>query len=111
MVRPMILNLNQMRNHIMEKPFSVPRIHKITFKQELNRLEALKVLKKVNRYQWGVPTFHKLKKDSTERFISEFREMNKCILRQPYPISKIQDLSLILEGFRYGTTLDLNMGY
>ena len=24
---------------------------------------------------------------------------------------KIQDLLLILEGFRYGTTLDLNMGY
>ena len=37
--------------------------------------------------------------------------MNKRILLQPYPIPKIQDLLLRLEGFRYGTTLDLNMGY
>ena len=33
------------------------------------------------------------------------------ILRQPYPIPKIQDLLLILEVLCYGTTLDLNMGY
>ena len=39
------------------------------------------------------------------------KELNKRILRQPYPIPKIQDLLLRLEGFRYGTTLDLNMGY
>ena len=51
------------------------------------------------------------KKESTVRFISDFRELNKRILRQPYPIPKIQDLLLRLEGFRYGTTLDLNMGY
>ena len=35
--------------------------------------------------------------DSTVRFISNFRELNKRILRQPYPIPNIQDLLLILE--------------
>ena len=59
----------------------------------------------------GAPTFIIPKKDSTVIFISDFREPNKLILRQPYPIPKIQDLLLRLEGFRYGTTLDLNMGY
>ena len=44
-------------------------------------------------------------------FISDFRELNKRILRQPYPIPKIQDIFLRLEGFCYGTTLDLNMVY
>ena len=44
-------------------------------------------------------------------FISDFRELNKRILCQPYPIPKIQDLSLRLDGFHYRTTLDLNMGY
>ena len=44
-------------------------------------------------------------------FISKNRELNKRILRQAYPIPKIQDLLLRLEGFYYGTTLDLNMGY
>ena len=68
------------------------------------------VIKKINRSQWGAPTFLIPKKDSTVRFISDFRELNKRILRQPYPIPRIQDLLLRLEGFRYGTTLDLNMG-
>ena len=81
------------------------------FKQELDKLEALNVLKKFNRSQWGAPSFLIPKKDSTVRFISDFREINKCILQQPYPIPKIQDLLLWLEGFRYETKLDLNMGY
>ena len=63
------------------KPFPVPRIHELTFKQELDRLEYLKVIKKVNRPQWGAPTFLTPKKDSAVRFISDFRELNKRILR------------------------------
>ena len=51
------------------------------------------------------------KERHTVCFISDLRKLNKRILRQPYPIPKIQDLLLRLEGFRYGTTLDLNMGY
>ena len=93
------------------KHSSFPRIHELTFKQELIRLEALKVVKKVNRYQWGASSFLIPTKDSTERFIYDFIELNKCILRQPYPIPKIQDILLRLEGFRYGTTLYLYMGY
>ena len=91
------------------KPFPVSCIHELTFKQELNQLGYLKVIKKVNRSQWGAPTFFIPRKYSTVRFISDFRELNKRILRQPYPIPNIQDLLLGLEGFRYGTTLDLNM--
>ena len=93
------------------KPFTVPYIHELTFKQELNQLEDLNFIKKFNRSQWSAPTFIITKKDRTVRFIYDFRELNKRILRQPYPIPKIQDLLLRLEGFCYGTTLYLNMGY
>ena len=71
------------------KPFPFPRIHELTFKQELDQLEALKVIKKVNRSQWGAPTFLIPKKDIKVRFISDFRELNKRIYGQPYPIPKI----------------------
>ena len=47
------------------KPFPVPRIHELTFKQELDQLEALRIINKVNRYQWGAPTFLIPKKDIT----------------------------------------------
>jgi transposase InsO family protein len=93
------------------RPFPVPKIHELTLKSELDRLCELNVLKRVNRSQWGAPTFIVPKKDGTVRFISDFRELNKRIKRQPYPIPKIQNLLLKLEGFKYGTALDLNMGY
>ena len=78
---------------------------------EVQRLCKVGVLKKVNRSKWAAPTFIVPKKDGTVRFISDFRELNKRIKRKPYPIPKIQDLMLKLEGFQYGTLLDLNMGY
>ena len=77
----------------------------------INRIEYLKVIKKVNRYQWGAPTFLIPKKNSTVHFISDFRQLNKLILRQPYPIPNIQYLLLRLEGFCYGTTLDIYIEY
>ena len=109
--KPYDIKLKQDAKQYHGKPFTFPRIHELTLKQEIDRLEALKVIKKVNLPQWGAPKFLITKKDSTVRFISDFRELNKHILRQPYPISKIQDLLLILEGFCYGTTLDLKMWY
>ena len=68
-------------------------------------------MKQVNHSEWAAPTFIIPKKDETVRFISNFRELNKWIQQKPFPIPKIQDLMLKLEGFQYGTSLDLNMGY
>ncbi len=45
------------------------------------------------------------------RTISDFRELNKCIVRKPYPVPKISTILQELEGFTYATALDLNMGY
>jgi hypothetical protein len=51
------------------------------------------------------------KKDSTVHTISGFRELNKRIVRKPYPVPKISTILQELEGFTYATALDLNMGY
>ena len=93
------------------KPYPVPKVHEATLKAEVERLCTIGVLKKVNRSEWGTPTFIIPKKDGSVRFITDFRELNKRIRRKPYPIPKIQDLMLKLEGFQYATLLDLNMGY
>ena len=93
------------------KPYPVPHIYELTLKAKLDRLVKAGILRKVNRSEWNAPTFVIPKKDGTVRFISDFRELNKRIRRTPYPIPKIQNLLLKLEGFKYGTALDLNMGY
>ena len=93
------------------RPYPVPKAYEATLKQEVERLCRAGVLRKVNRSEWAAPTFIIPKKDKTVRFISDFRELNKRLRRKPYPIPKIQDLLLKLEGFTYATALDLNMGY
>jgi hypothetical protein len=80
------------------RAFPIPRIHEQTLKKEVDHLCQIGVLKRVNRSKWAAPTFIIPKKDGTVRFISDFCELNKCIKRKPYPIPKIQDLLLKLEG-------------
>jgi hypothetical protein len=45
------------------------------------------------------------------RFLSDFREVNKRIVRKPFPLPKISTVLQELEGFTFATALDLNMGY
>ena len=44
-------------------------------------------------------------------FLSDFRNLNKQLKHNPYPIPNMRGMLLNLEGFRYATLLDLNMGY
>ena len=93
------------------RAYPIPKVHEKTLKMECDRLCAAGVLREINDSEWAAPCFIIPKKDGTVRFISDFRKLNKRIRRTPYPIPKIQDLLLKLEGFKYGTSLDLNMGY
>jgi hypothetical protein len=93
------------------KPYPIPKAYENTLRMEVDRLVKEGVLKKINCSEWAAPTFIIPKKDHTVRFISDFRELNKRIKRKPFPLPKIQDLLLKLEGFQYASSLDLNMGY
>ena len=93
------------------RAFPIPHIHKETLKKEVTRLVNLGVLKKQPSSEWASPTFIIPKSNQTVRFISDFREVNKRIIRTPFPIPKIKDLLTEMEGFTYATALDLNMGY
>ncbi len=79
--------------------------------KEIDRLVTIRVLKWQPSSKWASPSFIIPKKDHTVRTISDFRELNKCIARKPYPIPKISTTLQELEGFMYATTLDLNMSY
>ena len=51
------------------------------------------------------------KKDGTIRFLTNFCELNKCIIHEPFPLPKINDVMQSLGYFTFATTLDLSMGY
>jgi len=91
--------------------YDMPQCHMQTLKAEVERLVKILDLKKVNCSEWAAPTFVIPKKDGSVRFISDFWELNKRMLRKPCPIPNIPDMLLNLEGFQWATSLDLNMGY
>ena len=45
------------------------------------------------------------------RTVSDFREVNKRLVRKPFPLPKITVMLQEVDGFTYATSLDLNMGY
>ena len=94
-----------------QRHYPIPHVHKETFKKELKRLIKLGVLERVQESEWGSPTFIIPKKNNTVRFTSDFRRLNTKIKRKPYPLPRISDTLQELEGFRYASSLDLNMGY
>jgi hypothetical protein len=93
------------------RPYPIAQIHKATLIKEINRLVSIRVIKKQSSLQWATLTFIIPKKDMRVHTISDFWELNKRIVRRPYPIPKISTTLQGLEGFTYATALDLNMGY
>jgi len=79
--------------------------------KEIDRLVGIGVLKRQTSSELPSPTFIIPKKDMTVCTISNFWELNKRIVRRPYPIPKISTTLQELECFTYVTALDLNMGY
>jgi hypothetical protein len=57
--------------------------------KEINILVGIEVLKRQSSSQWTSPTFIIPKKDMTVHTINILGELNKWIIRRPYPIHKI----------------------
>ena len=70
------------------------------------------MIEEANESEWGAPSFAQPKpKMNSLRFLSGFWNLNRQLKRKPYPMPKICEMLLNLEGFQYAMSLDLNMGY
>jgi hypothetical protein len=74
------------------RPYPIPHKHKVVLMKEIKWLCDIGVLEWQPSLQWASRIFIIPKKDSTERTISDFRELNKCIVRKPYPIPQISTI-------------------
>ena len=95
----------------VSRAYPIPKKQLQIFKQELNRLVTIGVLKKQGRATWIAGTFIIPKKDGRVQWISDFRALNKAIVRRNYPIPKIQDILSHRSGYKFLTKLDLSMQY
>ncbi len=108
---PVSIELKEGAKPYHGRPYPIPQIHKATLMKEINRLVGIGVMKRQSSSQWASLTFIIPKKDMTVRTVTNFRELNKRIIRRPHPIPKISTTLQELEGFIYATALDLKMGY
>ncbi len=71
----------------------------------------LGVLERQPASEWASPSFIIPKKDRTVCFLIDFGEVNKRLIRTPFPIPKMSTVLQEIEGFSFATALDLHMGY
>ena len=116
-MEPVTLTLKPDAKPYHARAYTIPKIYWETVTKEIQQLVERGVLRRVNRSEWAAPSFivpKKLNPGQTvpsARFVSDFRKLNEQLVRHPYPVPKIQHLLQNLEGFKYGTSLDLVQGY
>ena len=82
------------------------------FKKEVEHLVLLGVIDVANYSEQGDPSFAQPKpKSDIVCFLGDFSNINKQLKRKPYPMPKINEMLLKLDGFQYAASLDLNMRY
>ena len=60
---------------------------------------------------WGAPVLFAKKKDKTLRLCIDYRQLNKVIIQNRYPLPRIDDLIDQLRGARVYFKIDLRTGY
>ena len=78
-----------MQHHIMAGIIHFQKGKKATIIKELNRFCELGILEFQNTSEWASPSFIITKADQTVQMISDFREVNKLLVRNPFPLPKI----------------------
>jgi hypothetical protein len=110
--KPISLPLKpDVKPYCAKQPYPIPQSREAEAKATVAQLVEAGILVRSNESEWGSPCFFLPKKDSGLRFICDLREINKRLVRKPYPLPKVQDLLRKIGKFKYATTLDLVMGF
>jgi hypothetical protein len=110
-IKPVHLTLREDAKPVHARAFPIPQSLLKTTKTEIKRLTKIDVFEKAYDSEWAAPTFVHPKKTGDVRILTDFRALNACLKRTPFPLPKISDLLQRLCGFRYASTIDLSMGY
>ena len=60
---------------------------------------------------WGAPVLFAKKKDKTLRMCIDYRQLNRVMIKNRYPLPRIDDLFDQLRGARVYSKIDLRTGY
>ena len=60
---------------------------------------------------WAAQTFTQPKKTWDNRILTDFRRLNICIERKPFPLPRIGEAVQRLDNFKSATAMDLSQGF
>ena len=109
---PVELELKNDVKPVCSRPYPEPRAHTDMFKKGLAQLVISGVQKQKNDSKCGASYFAQPKaKTNSVQLLSYLWHLKRQLKCNPYPMPKIREISLKSEGFKYATSLDLNMVY
>jgi len=80
------------QRQIHGEAFRIPHSIKPVLKKEVDKLVKIGLLSPNKDSKWTAPSFVIPKKDGTIRFISDFRQLDKRVLRNTYPLPHMRVL-------------------
>ena len=94
------------------KPRPVPYALRGAIERELERLENLGVIEKVNYSEWAAPVVPVPKDDGAVRLCGDFKvTINPTLEVDQYPVPRVEDLFATLAGGQKFSKLDLSHAY
>ena len=93
-------------------PRNVPIPLRRKVEQELSRMESLGVISRVHQpTQWCASMVVVPKKSGSVRICVDFRRLNESVLRETYPLSKVDNTLAQLAGATVLSEIDANSGF
>ena len=87
-IEPIHLEIEEGARPKHSKPYPVPKAYEKVTKKECMKFCDIGVLEEANHSQWAAPSFVQPKKTGDVRVLTDFRELNKVLIRKPYPYQK-----------------------
>ncbi|KAI4895153.1 hypothetical protein NFI96_009265 [Prochilodus magdalenae] len=106
------INVKPNAKPIFKKARPVPYALKDAVGRELDRLEQLGIISKVDRSEWAAPIVVVPKADKSIRICGDYKvTVNQSVVDETYPLPNTEDLFATLAGGTLFTKLDLSHAY
>ena len=113
-MEPVSIKLKEGSKPYQGRYYNIPKAYERPTRTEIDRMVTIDVLRKLsydNDSPWAAPTFTQPKKTGDIRILTDFRKLNECIERKPFPLPRIGEAIQKLENFKSATALDLSQGF
>lgn len=97
---------------VVAPPRRIPHTLKDKVREELQRMESMKIISKVETpTRWVSPIVVVKKPSGKVRICLDPRELNKAILREHYPLKTVEEVAASLKQAKHFTTMDAASGF